>query len=151
MNQPEQSGLGRRNLGRDKTKSIPSLGPAAPARRPTSSSKSYNLVVCGVKNASDGFIFSDFMGYCFALMEGGIFGDFYNCLPLDKHFEWLNETAPGVTSIKFGKVSTFSTEGLVTYTKQQYESRQYFWKQIGPATVCFSYLGSYSAAADESL
>lgn len=115
------------------------LGPASPQRAVLpAAAKSHNLVVCGASAARDGFIFSDFMGYCYSLMQKGIYGTFLSCFPLAEHFAWLaTQTNPVVTDIKFGKTSKSNKNGLVSYSKAQYEKREYWWQQIGPLQVIF--------------
>lgn len=94
--------------------------------------KSFNLVVCGATNYLDGYIFSDFMGYCMALKEHGIGGDFYSCFPIERHFIYLkNDHKPSSDVIKFGKYGDDGSKSLYTYSRHAFMSRQYWWTQVG--------------------
>ncbi|PGH05607.1 hypothetical protein AJ79_06774 [Helicocarpus griseus UAMH5409] len=96
--------------------------------------KCYNLVVCGATNENDGFIFSDFMGYCMALNEYGVGGDFYSCFPLEKHFFLLSKKTPVVDTIKFGKFGV-NEKCLYSFSRRQFVMSEYWWKQIGPSEI----------------
>lgn len=91
--------------------------------------KSYNLVVCGATNHLDGFIFSDFMGFCMALKEQGVGGDFISCFPLEKHFMYLkNEHRPPIDTIKFGKAGLNGDRYVYSYSRHAYLNRQYWFR-----------------------
>lgn len=94
--------------------------------------------MCGATKEEDGFIFSDFMGYCFSLQQKGVGGRFLSCFPLNEHFAWLERHHPGISDIKFGKTSNPERRAIVSYSKQQYEQHAYFWEQIerGKVSVC---------------
>lgn len=123
--------LHRHNSGRDSKKAEGqrlSLGGAHPARE----KQSFNLVVCGATDYKDGFIFSDFMGYCMALKEHGVGGDFFSCFPISDHFIWLrNENSPAIDVVKFGKFGTNGSKALYTYSRHAFLNRQYWWTQVG--------------------
>ncbi|KKK26856.1 hypothetical protein ARAM_003456 [Aspergillus rambellii] len=94
--------------------------------------RSYYLVVCGAQNYMDGFIFSDFMGFCMALRDHGVGGDFLSCFPLEQHFAWLRNTfSPPIDVIKFGKLGPNGHKALYTYSRFAYVNRQYWWTQVG--------------------
>lgn len=91
----------------------------------------YNLVVCGATDYHDGHIFSDFMGFCMALREHQIGGDFFSCFPLEEHFMWLqNEHTPPISTIKFGKLGPEKDKALYTYSRHTFVNRQYWWTQV---------------------
>jgi hypothetical protein len=94
---------------------------------------SLNLVVCGATNPEkDGYIFSDFMGFCMALRELGVGGDFLSCFPVEDHFIWLrNKNPPPIDTIKFGKMGPQNDKPLYTYSRHAYLNRNYWWKQVG--------------------
>lgn len=120
----------RQKSGRDPRKAENqrlNLGSQVTAREP----QSYNLVVCGATFHEEGFIFSDFMGFCMALREHGVGGDFLSCFPLEEHFMWLqNENSPPITTIKFGKLGPNNDKALYTYSRHQFVNRQYWWTQV---------------------
>ncbi|KAL9098560.1 MAG: hypothetical protein Q9163_005805 [Psora crenata] len=129
------SSVQRQNSGRDKNKPRISLGPDTKAlglQRP----KSFNLVVCGAKNArSDGFIFGDFLGFSMAMQQKNVGGDFWSCFPLEEHFEVLGQLQPPVTDIKFGKFGPNRDQALHTYSKFDFNHRTAWWKQVGRRTL----------------
>lgn len=95
--------------------------------------KSYNLIICGATNYKDGFIFSDFMGFCMALREQGVGGDFLSCFPLERHFMYLkNEHDPPIDTIKFGKITPNGDRYVYSYSRHSYLNRQYWFCQVGP-------------------
>lgn len=123
----------RSNSARDKSKPRISLGPDTTALPSIPEPpKSYNLVVCGATSAeNDGFIFGDFLGYCEALRQKNVAGDFWPCFPLHNHFEWLAKLKTPITDIKFGKFGPDRDQALFAYTKFQFEHRESWWEQIG--------------------
>ena len=87
---------------------------------------SFNLVVCGTRDHKQGYIFSDFMGYCMALREGGINGGFLSYFPIQQHFMWLeNDHNPPIDTIKFEKVGSNGEKVIYTYSRHAYLNRQY--------------------------
>ncbi|KAN0081995.1 hypothetical protein V8E54_003293 [Elaphomyces granulatus] len=116
---------------RDSTKAEGQRRALGSPQRSVYGGQSFNLVVCGAINPKDGFIFSDFMGFCMALREHNVGGDFYSCFPIEKHFIWLrNEKSPPIDVIKFGKMGNKS-KALYTYSRHAYLNREYWWEQIG--------------------
>ena len=120
-------------LGRDKSKPLPNLNPDSEPRStsPVSpSAMSYNLVVCGASNSKDGFVFSDFMGFCMCLKDKGVHGTFLSCFHLEQHFAWLKNER-GIDTIKFGKIGE-GQEALISYSGHQFILREgQFFKQVG--------------------
>lgn len=81
--------INRTRSGRD-PKKTQAQGESLRAGQPTPRQRqSFKLVVCGATNHKDGFIFSDFMGFCMDLKEHGVGGEFYSCFPMEKHFIFL--------------------------------------------------------------
>jgi len=131
------TGLGRTNSGRDKNKPRLSLGPdnldASPSPRIP---KAFYLVVCGATSSRlDGFLFGDFFGWCMALKEKNVGGDFYSCFPLEEHFDWLDKKKPPVEDIKFGKIGPNRSEHMFVYTRKQFERRESWWTQKEPTRL----------------
>lgn len=125
----ETPGIFRRGSGRNSTN--------AERQR-----QSYNLVVCSSMNHEDGYMFSDFMGYCMALREHGIGGDFFSCFPIERHFVHLrNDSSPPIDAIKFGKLGPNGDKALYTYSRQTYLNRQYWWTQVAPHELLVRVLG----------
>lgn len=93
----------------------------------------YNLVICSTTSHEDGHLFSDFMGYCMALREHGVGGDFFSCFPIEEHFNYLrNEFNPSIDAIKFGELGPNGDKALYTYSRHAYLNREYWWTQIAP-------------------
>ena len=122
----------RAGSNRDKSKPLPNLGPDSPqrARPPVPQGTAHYLVVCGATKHEDGFIFSDFMGYCSILQERGINGTFLSCFPLRQHWSWLETYKPGVNDIKFGRISLRDPKGVIVYTKEQWQNGTKWWRQV---------------------
>lgn len=65
----------------------PPGGDMAPPPSSAPEKTSYNLVVCGATDPQkEGWMFSDFMGYCMTLKKYGIAGDLYSCFPIEETF-----------------------------------------------------------------
>ena len=133
----------RQNSGRDKKKPALNLGPKSIQPNDKSASKPsapksqeqtlFYLVVCGVTNADDIYIFSDFMGYCMCFKEKGVGGTFLSCFPLEQAFAWLKDTQ-NIDTLKFGKIGP-TQQPLVTYTRQQFCRRESWFTQVGPEVL----------------
>lgn len=64
----------------------------------------FYLVVCADTDHTDGRVFSDFIGYCMALREQGVEGDFVSCFPIEEHFTWFQSSHnPSIDTIRFGE------------------------------------------------
>ena len=93
---------------------------------------SYNLIICGATNKRDGYLFSDFLGFCMTFRDHGVAGDFWSCFPIEEHFAWLrNDHSPPIDSIKFGKYGKHREKALYSYSRFQYVMREYFFEQKG--------------------
>lgn len=127
----ESSNLPHRTKSRQDPKKAQAQGQLLGAQQSNSREKqSFYLVICGATDHTQGFIFSDFMGFCLALKENGVGGDFYSCFPLERHFAWLrNENNPPIDVIKFGKLGL--DRSLYTYSRQAFLNHEYWWTQIG--------------------
>lgn len=128
-NSQRGGGLNRSRSHRDKKKVYPQeLAAPAQAKQATS----FYLVVCGATEATDHWIFSDFMGFCFLLKQKGVGGDFLNCLDLDQCFGLLS--LENVSTIAFGQLKDKKAP-LLRYSRFQYVNREYFFKQIDPELI----------------
>lgn len=116
---------GQRDALGGQSASITASSSSSPPERTT-----YTLVVCGATDpVEDGWIFSDFMGYCMALKKHGFAGDFYSCFPIQDHLVWL-KNVHNIDTVKFGKYGP-NNKCLFSYSPFQYCNQQYFWNQIG--------------------
>ena len=108
----------------------PSMGAPSTPREP----QSFNLVVCGATNPQDGSIFSDYMGYCMALKEAGVGGDFWSCFPVYDHFVWLRQNHD-IDTIKWGKLPPDGQRCVYSYSRWQFANREPWWSAIARHTL----------------
>jgi len=111
------------------------LGGSLAAIRPKPASNLYHLVVCGAtKPERDGFIFANFMAFCYYLSQKGAGGTFLNCLDIDKVFGALSNLTPSADTINFGYAGVIApnTKPLLTYSRFQHSHRQQWWRDVRP-------------------
>jgi hypothetical protein len=92
-----------------------------------------HLVVCGVENARDVWLFGDFLGFTSALRElpYPINGTFINCFDLGNYF-----VTSGYSDVKFGRREEIgsgewdSGDELTVYTRFDFEHRTRWWEQL---------------------
>lgn len=103
----------------------------SPELAPANAGKSFNLVVCGTCDKADGWLFGSFMGFCMALKNRGIEGDFLTCFPMLERLCWLkNENKPGIDDIKFVQYGSKGEGLLYDYTRVAYCNNQHWWTQV---------------------
>ncbi|XHG05991.1 hypothetical protein AWENTII_009203 [Aspergillus wentii] len=113
----------------------PHQGSSHDSKRAQNQRQSFYLVICGATSYTDGVMFSDFIGYCMALLEHGVEGDFLSCFPLEQHFTWLqNENNPPVDEIRFGRLED-EDKAVYTYSRDSYVNGQYWWIQVPPSEL----------------
>ena len=144
----ETPGISRRGSGRDPGKAERQRQSLTKSNPPTAARQrqSYNLVICSATNYKEGYLFSDFMGYCMALREHWVCGDFFffffSCFPIKRHFVFLrNEFSPPIDVIKFGKLGPNGDKALYTYSRHTYLNREYWWTQVAPHELLGKVLG----------
>ena len=122
------AGLRRKNPVREKSKPLPDIS------RPSPRNTISHLVVCGVVEEKDVWLFGDFLGFTSALRERScsIHGTFINCFDFEQYF-----VATTYEDVKFGRRGEFgddnnwdSEDGIVVYTRFEFEHGTRWWEQL---------------------
>lgn len=115
------------------TEPAPSNQPMPPGRQFLSLGKStrsvHKLIVCGAQNKEDGWLFSDFMGYCMSLINLPGPNNYLSCFPLEDHFTWLKSHTPPKDDIKAGG---HDGRAIYTYTSAHFRNGKHWWTQVNP-------------------
>jgi hypothetical protein len=116
------------NSARDKSKPLPDI--SGPSPRNTTN----HLVVCGVVEVPDAWLFGDFLGFTSALREQSrpVNGTFLNCFDLETYFAQNT-----YKDVKFGRREEIgddnewdSGDEIVMYTRFDFEHRTRWWEQL---------------------
>jgi hypothetical protein len=119
------SSAGLRRAHRERHTIVPNI-----STENASQNHTRHLVVCGVVNMKDIWLFGDFLGFATTLKEQGVNQTFINVFDLDRYFR---ET--GFKNVKFGKREEIaedwdSDDQMVIYTQWEWEHRSPWWTQI---------------------
>ncbi|KAK9318789.1 hypothetical protein V1517DRAFT_95078 [Lipomyces orientalis] len=115
-------------ISREKSVIVPHTSARGPSQNGTR-----HLVVCGVVETRDVWLFGDFLGFVATLKEHGVHETFINSFDLDKYFR-----DEGFTDVKFGGREEIgdddwdSDDHIVMYTKWEWEHRSPWWIQVKP-------------------